>query len=996
MDTGFEEVLGVGQAAEFGVGRHDVLGEVLLPNPAPVVPVLGGEQAWAVEVEEGRQGGLREAVDLGREAPRDVVVAEPLADHIGVLALDQRVVVGMPGPGLGEPPDAQLLEERGDPVVDVFAAVVGVEAEDRERKGQQQPLEQRDQEALRDTRHRTDELELGDLVHQIDQIHALFAVPSRLTGKLGRTTRDVAEKRISMHIPPWSILAGFGSLSRRELSDLLAVFEDTNLFNVVTSRVRDLADRRSAGERGDTDVAFRQRVEETSRKVLQSDHSDAVLRLQLWHKTRVAFGLEAAIPLATRTANLRAADVAQHAADQLRDSIIQGAEQISWSDLPDRIWSNVGEFFSSRGHADFSEIVGAQASRMLAEAAQDGLLDDATRDALLKRVREQLRDVPPELRDQSVEQALKAGDATALTVLTGGTSLVGLGVAVELAGFGAYTLAAQASAILPLIGGKAAVSGLAVLANPFFIVPAIIGGGALANRQFQRSARTKLASSLVIQMALKGLSTGSTGLAACLDDFKSLTARDIQATGIGTAQSYNRKIDVIRDLLGNPLPETPGRPPKALDKLPTGRTLDGLGQVLFPERQGVASEALTVGGFTIADIVYHAAAIKPEVVRAADFSRSEDLSGIFEFGVFADRVGNLSGNTLVGTESHLQGYVAEQLVATRLLEQGHQVEFAPASNTAGWDLTVDGERFQVKCLSDLKGLGEHFKDYPDIPVLANAELVEQIRELEPVPDWADKVHSVEGFDLETVETIMQQSLEHGAALNDLNVPVFAVAVSAAKNIHAWWKGSLSLADLPFEVAVDGVVKGGLTVAGGFVGQSIGLLLFGPAGAVVFGAFGGTGALFGSGWAREKLDHVLIAPEWVRRLDEPTEDFRVSLKAVMRRKIEILKGKIDQLDSLDGELVPWIRGRLSDSALAIAEGVAELEFDVVEQDQPKRAIELLRLMRDTGVHSWSVQSKLVRLAESLTEKPTVGGVARSRLDRTRSALAEVVRPKRREN
>ena len=59
-------------------------------------------------------------------------------------------------------PTRSFLEERSDPVVDVFAAVVGVEAEDRERKGQQQPLEQRDQEALEITHYRTDELELGD------------------------------------------------------------------------------------------------------------------------------------------------------------------------------------------------------------------------------------------------------------------------------------------------------------------------------------------------------------------------------------------------------------------------------------------------------------------------------------------------------------------------------------------------------------------------------------------------------------------------------------------------------------------------------------------------------------------------------------------------------------------------------------------------------------------------------------------------------------------
>ena len=113
-----------------------------------------------------------------------------------------------------------------------------------------------------------------------------------------------------MHIPPSTILAGFGSLTRRELSDLLAVFEDTTLLNAVAGRIKDLGDRVGPGERVGGDPAFRRRLAETSDDVFQSDRSDAVLRLQLWHETREAFGLEAAIPLARRTVNLRAADVA--------------------------------------------------------------------------------------------------------------------------------------------------------------------------------------------------------------------------------------------------------------------------------------------------------------------------------------------------------------------------------------------------------------------------------------------------------------------------------------------------------------------------------------------------------------------------------------------------------------------------------------------------------------------------------------------------------------
>ena len=787
-----------------------------------------------------------------------------------------------------------------------------------------------------------------------------------------------------MQLPPWTVLAGFGSLTRRELSDLLAVFEDTTLLNVVAGRARDLASRVRKRDRPEADGAFQCSLKEASARVFESDRSDAVLRLQLWHTTRKSLDLEAAIPLATRTANLHAAEVAQRAANELRESFAQAEEQSSRTDIPGRVWSRAKGFLSSSGPADFSEVVGAQAARMLAEAAQEGGLDEATRETLIERVRERLRLAPPELRDQSVEHALKAGDATALTLLTTGSSLAGVGIAVELAGFSAYILAAQASAILPLIGGQAVVSGLAVLANPLFIVPVVIGSGALAGRGFRRSARTKLASSLTIQMALTGMSSGRTGLATILSDFRSLSGEDVQVAGADIAQIHNRKIDLIGDLVGTPLPQAPGRPPEALDKPPTGRTRDDLEQVLFPDQRGVTGESIVVGGLTVADIVYHAAAIEPEVLRAADFSRSEDLSGVFDFGVFADRVRHLGDAAGIGAESHLRGYVAEQIVATRLVEQGHQVELPGAANNAGFDLIVDGTPCQVKCLNDLRGLIEHFETYPEIPVYVNAELADSVRE--SGHDWTDKVSFVEGYDHVTAETIMQRSLDAGAALNDLHILVFAVAASAARNVHAWWKGSLSLQDLPFEVAVDASVKGGLAVAGGFAGQSIGFLLFGPAGAVVFGTVGGTGALFAAGRARDLLDQVLDA-DWARGLDDPAEDFRVSLKRAMRRKIEILEDKICRLGLLDGEIVPWIRLRLLDDAVAIAEGVAELEFDVVERKQPRQAWELLRVMRDAGVHRWSVGSELTDLMARLPEKPTAGEAMRSIVDKGMATVSK---------
>ena len=187
-------------------------------------------------------------------------------------------------------------------------------------------------------------------------------------------------------------------------------------------------------------------------------------------------------------------------------------------------------------------------------------------------------------------------------------------------------------------------------------------------------------------------------------------------------------------------------------------------------------------------------------------------------------------------------------------------------------------------------------------------------------------------------------------------------------------------DIPFEVAVDGTVKGTLTAAGGFAGQSIGLLLFGLAGAVVFAAVGGTGALFGSDWARRQLDKVLVS-KWIQSLDGPAEDFRLSLKTAMRGKIGIILNKVDRLDVTDRELAAWLRLRMLDNAVAIAEGLAELEFDTVERKQPDRARDLLRLMKDAGVHPWSVQPKFRALLRSLAAKPTAREVAHGLVERT---------------
>ena len=192
----------------------------------------------------------------------------------------------------------------------------------------------------------------------------------------------------------------------------------------------------------------------------------------------------------------------------------------------------------------------------------------------------------------------------------------------------------------------------------------------------------------------------------------------------------------------------------------------------------------------------------------------------------------------------------------------------------------------------MTALGQHFEEYPLVPVYVNSEVIETVRE--SGKPWAENVFAVEGFDYETTNEVLRESLAAGADLADLNVPLFAVAASAARNLHGWWKGAVPLNDLPSEIVMDGAVHGGLSVAGGFTGAAIGGLVFGPAGAVVFGGVGGVAALFG-GSRVGRLTRRLWYRTRHRSLQEAVEGFHAALRIAMEAKIRRKRDKIDRME-----------------------------------------------------------------------------------------------------
>ncbi|WP_279483828.1 hypothetical protein [Aureimonas sp. SK2] len=768
-----------------------------------------------------------------------------------------------------------------------------------------------------------------------------------------------------MYVPPWTILAGLGALSRSELCGYLASFEETTLLNIAADRAAGIADRLTNREPG-AERAFQRALAERAGQLDRSGANDAALRLWLWDRLASALGLDPSVPLSTRTANARCASVAFAAAAALpgRDNV-EGREGKSRAVVA---WSRLTAIVS-REAPDFSAVVVAHAediARAVAAAARAGDLADDRREEFVRRVRDRIEALPSKVRTQAMDDALKSGDRALVALIASGTSLVGAGVAVQVAGFGAYILAAQASAVIPFVTGPALVSLLFVIANPLFAAPALLGGAYVAGRYVKGSAAKALASAMTLQLALKGVEVGRTGLQTAIDGFRELTDEELPSLSGGRRKEVLSKLAKVRALVGPSLPRMPGEPEGKM-ALPVAHVeAGGLSRILF-QRDESAADAAVVGGFTVGDVLFDAVAIDPLVLSAADFSQTEDLSGVLGFSGFADRVSGMSADAAAGAESSLRGYVAEQVVAACLVEHGHVVSFPSSSNHPGSDLLVDGAPFQVKCLTDLGGLRQHFETYPDIPVIANSELAAALADA-PV-EWADNVFFLDGFSREVADLMTRTALDAGASLEDLDVPIFAIAVSGARNLFGWWSGRTPLSDLPFSIVLDGAVKGGLSAVGGMSGKIAGLLLFGPAGALVLGGVGGASALLGSAWVREQATKAL-SDGWVEEVEGCTDRLKSAIVATIERKIRLLNEKEAAIASQEHPQGGWFSARLQDDVVGLAEQLWELEADTARSSQPGRARACLAVMSEAAVHPSAVQDELSILLSVLREQPNL--------------------------
>ncbi|MCC6750657.1 MAG: hypothetical protein IT371_23570 [Deltaproteobacteria bacterium] len=243
-----------------------------------------------------------------------------------------------------------------------------------------------------------------------------------------------------------------------------------------------------------------------------------------------------------------------------------------------------------------------------------------------------------------------------------------------------------------------------------------------------------------------------------------------------------------------------------------------------------------------------------------------------------------------GAKTRLAGYVAEQRVAADLVREGHAVEFPAGPTQAGWDLLVDGHAVQVKCSTSADYVLDHFGRYPDVPVIVNAELADQLGDHPMV--WIDAALSHEEVTDATDDSV--------AALADLGdadflpIPLVALAFAAVRNAGDLTAGNIDGGTYAQRVGVDVAARGLGGGAGGAVGAVVVGALIGPVGAALGSIVGGVIGSIAGGTGADAINRNAVCDARdlvVRGLGEFAVWFRTTL---LRPRIAVLELRHNQV------------------------------------------------------------------------------------------------------
>ncbi|WP_299312056.1 hypothetical protein [uncultured Halomonas sp.] len=799
------------------------------------------------------------------------------------------------------------------------------------------------------------------------------------------------ESTVEVSFTPVDTLAGLGSANRELLATCLALFDDSHWQQHLRKRYQQVSERwdsvrhqlgqwaeewrDSSGQQMPPRLSAPE-AEEGARELgqrqrywLESEYGDDVLRLLLWVRLRHAPGLAAQLSTTFRGCGFLADDMTARLIHLLDPpKLVKSGRR--W--LHQRGWLAKGQQATT-----MDDVVLPVLDELLEQTlkGEEAPPSAEQRHELLKRAVASLDALDGRSHQRLLEEteANRHNDAALRNALLLGGSLGSFRAGVSAAGFSAYILAAQASAFIPMVSGPGLVSFVAVLSNPITILAVAGGGGWWFLRSAGDKVKAAVAARVVAMLTLQGKLHGPSGLDGARRCFAQ-APRLPSGEGICDAEleHYRDEWQRLAVIATHSVALPPGDVLEAMAQpMPAVSPDDGdIDSRVSGEAPlaGERSAAAAMATLTVGDVLYSVAAVDPTVIEAADFARSDEIDSALSFAEMAAQLLSGSERKVLGGVSQLKGYVAEQAVAAQLTAAGHTVSLPEAANQPGWDLLVDGQPFQVKFHASLEGLREHFERY-DYPVIANAELSDQVPE-----EWADSVFFVEGLSNALVEQVTRDSLGAGVELLNPSVVNIAGCISAARGLIAYRRGQLTGKQAVEQVLLDGTVRTGLAAAGSVAGASVGMLLFGPAGALVLGSGSPVLAQMMTTRLTEHLRKRVKGKancEWESQVHRDLDALQGQVLRSLTHKQAQLEEKIGRLP--DHQIGGYLRWRLQDDHAFSKE--CQMRLGLLEAPArpypEQRLADTLRVMAMCGVHPAIYQPELREVDARFRQRPGLG-------------------------
>ncbi len=771
---------------------------------------------------------------------------------------------------------------------------------------------------------------------------------------------------------PRDVMAGLGGASRDLLATFLALLEKTTPWEETKKRIHAIEEslNSSIGRQKREYIAAvqeRQKIWHTSR------YSDDEMRLLLWMALREVFDLPSRFSHSISGCALLADDLVaaiihrKYKRDAITGKLARGFKKQS---------QNVDSA------PTFQSIV-AESLDVLRQQHTDTPLESFKTDHEQDLDEHELVRVNSWLASQSPQQLAalanligveKLNEQALRNFVAGAGAMSAISAGVSAAGFAAYILAAQASAFIPLVSGPGLVSALAVLSNPLTATVGIAGGGWWAYRSTREKMRAMVATQVTSLLAFQGVIAGVAGLRHTAVVFRQAADLRDSAAFLETSPLLTDKVIARYRQLGADLSGIPHAPALSMDQVHLARfDARSLSQRLKPDLPGHDSkqkdvrDVLALSGLTVGDALFAYASMDPAVVNAADFAYTADIDDQWDFAWLANSMTDKTAKAALGEETRLKGYVGEQMVASHLAAQGHAVSFPENSNEPGWDLLVDGQKYQVKFHESSDGIVDALERY-DYPVIANTELMGKI----PAA-MADRVFFLDGLSNETVTKVTHEALAAGVDFSEPGDPSFALFVAACRSAKDVHQGKLSTAQAVEQLMLDGAVRAGLFAAGAVIGKTMGMFLFGPAGAWVLG--GGLPILAQA--ARGKVvDQVRIRArsgayaEWVGAVHQQLDRMQTDLIAALSDRIQQLNDK--QSADPRNTVQRYLHWRIVD-AMLYADECRHHIGAICKESHPlpeARLRELLLWAQRASIHAFRYQSALASVIEYLEQAPGV--------------------------